>query len=632
MTLNLPSPGRTRVASTHPRVLLAVAMLVANWAGLPEQLAAQPVRDFGLELPEAASSAIPKGWLGISTTETDLNGDGFLDTAVLIAPEDHDQDEILDTFGPVRGTKLTDRCRNLIVLLGKAGEAYAAPRYFGASSLFHSLVPNESLKSDQHACVSTAEPTAAQRSSRLFDWGGPLVTDHLSSAGPLLMYRWMNMVGTASESLLLRLEGDCFRVLGGQFEEVDSAGEAYFYEGIRTRDLLTRRRLDSDFYVSPSDSSETSVTILPLSQLPEANEFICRSGHQPPITARDTVPPPVSPPPKTTNPPEPKVANASAVQDPRWSHPPSGSIFSWASWQSRGPESYLRLPDGTVLTRPGNTVWSSRGHLRIDIKSFQREVPNPESCPDWLRTQEPITNDPSRENETIDRCVVRWEELSALDDAGNVVWKIQKAEDAGNGRRVVAHTLGWVTSDERGILVKSSTTWLIRENYFMRATRAWWVDPATGEEISRSWPSAALATVEREFAGFAALNEQLQCQEGEAALCSQVTVPVPPRPLAARYFQPVPTCGPIQEWTWTTTLAPYTAEEIAASPDRQCSNGVQREDETYEPCQPEDDVSNPWSVQTTMSPYDAGVAPTVDCTYPATGEPPTAVGWSALVP
>ena len=631
MTLNLPSPGRTRAAPTHPRILLAVAMLVAIWAGLPKQLSAQPVRNFELDLPDAAVAAIPKGWLGISTTETDLNGDGLLDTAVLIAPEDLDIDEMLDAFGPIRGTQLTDRCRNLIVLLGKAGEAYAVPRYFGASRLISYLVPNESLKNDQHACVSTAEPTAAQRSSRLFDWGGPLVTDHLSSAGPLLMYRWMNMVGTASESLLLRLEGDCFRVLGGQFEEVDSAGEAYFYEGIRTRDLLTRRRLDSDFHGSPDSPSESRVTILPLSERPEASEFICRSSHQPPSGARDAVPPPVSPPPKTTTPSQPKVANASAVQDPRWAHPPSGSIFSSARWGTGKEESYLRLPDGTVLTRPGITVWSTRGHLRIDSTSFQREVPNPESCPDWLRTQERMTNDPSRENETIDRCVFRWEELSAVDDAGNVVWKIQNAEDAGNGRRVVDHTLWWVTSDERGILVKSSTTWLVGDNSSLHAERAWWVDPATGEEISRSWPSAALATVEREFAGFAALSDQLQCQEGEACY-SQVTVPVPPRPLAARYFQPVPTCGPIQEWTWTTTLAPYTAEEIAESPNLQCYTGVAREDETYEPCQPEDDVSNPWSVQTTMSPYDPGVVPTVDCAYPATGEPPIAVGWSALVP
>ena len=606
-------------------------MLVAIWAGLPEQLSAQRVRDFELDLPEAASSAIPKGWLGISTTETDLNGDGFLDTAVLIAPEDRDQDEILDTFGPIRGTKLTDRCRNLIVLLGKAGEDFAAPHFFPASNLFAHLVssPNDmGIKAD---CTSKREPAGAVREITLFrNVGGP-VADQIRNHQNLLGYQWSDETDQNQESLLLRLEGNCFRVLGGQFEEADSAGEAYFYQGIRTRNLLTRRRLDSDFHGSPDSPSESRVTILPLSERPEASEFICRSGHQPPGGARDTVSPPVSPPPKTTNPTEPKVANASAVQDPRWSHPPSGSIFSSARWGTGKEESYLRLPDGFVLTRPGITVWSSRGHVRIDIKSFQREVPNPEFCPYWLLTQEPITNDPIRENETIDRCVFRWEELSALDDAGNVVWKIQKAEDASSGRRVVAHTLGWVTSDERGILVKSSTTWLVGDNSSLHAERAWWVDPATGEEISRSWPSAALATVEREFAGFAALNEQLQCQEGEACY-SQVTVPVPPRPLAARYFQPVPTCGPILEWTWTATLAPYTAEEIAASPDRQCSTGVAREDEPYEPCQPEDDVSSAWSVQTTMSPYDPGVVPTVDCTYPATGEPPTAVGWSALVP
>ena len=630
MTLNLPSPGRTRVASTPPRLLLAVAMLVAIWAGLPEQLAAQRVRDFELELPEAASSAIPKGWLGISTTETDLNGDGFLDTAVLIAPEDRDQDEILDTFGPIRGTKLTDRCRNLIVLLGKAGEDFAAPHFFPASNLFAHLVssPNDmGIKAD---CTSKREPAGAVREITLFrNVGGP-VADQIRNHQNLLGYQWSDETDQTQESLLLRLEGDCFRVLSGKFEEATQA-EGYGSKSV-VQDNLARRKLESDFDASPLGPSASSNTLLPLSQRPEADEFICRSGHQPPITARDTGSPPVSPPPKTTDSPEPKVANASAVQDPRWAQPPAGSRLSWARW-SRGPsESYLRLLDGTVITRPGVTLWSSRGPVRLAVTPVQEVEEHVESCPQWMRVEEPTAEAPENQDITASRCALQWQKLSVTDAMGSVLWTLPNPRASRPELTFLEQSLELLASDNRGLLLRTDTTWLISEDYFMRATRAWWVDPSTGEEISRSWPSEALATVEREFAEFTTVHEQLACSDSYQSGCVSNHAVEPPRPLAARYFQPVPTCGPIQEWTWTTTLAPYTAEEIAESPNLQCYTGVAREDETYEPCQPEDDVSNPWSVQTTMSPYDPGVVPTVDCTYPATGEPPIAVGWSALVP
>jgi hypothetical protein len=267
----------------------------------------------------------------------------------------------------------------------------------------------------------------------------------------------------------------------------------------------------------------------------------------------------------------------------------------------------------------------------LAVTPVQEVEEHVESCPEWARVEEPTAKAPENQDITASRCALHWQKLSVTDAMGSVLWTLPNPRASRPELTFLEQSLKLLASDNRGLLLRTDTTWLIREDYFMRATRAWWVDPATGEEISRSWPSAALATLEGEFEGFAALNEQLQCQEGEACY-SQVTIPVPSRPLAARYFQPVPTCGPIQEWTWTATLAPYTAEEIAESPDRQCSTGVQREDEPYEPCQPEDDVSNPWSVQTTMSPYESGVVPTVDCTYPATGEPPSAVGWSAPVP
>ena len=618
MTLNLPSPGRTRAAPTHPRILLAVAMLVAIWASMPEQLSAQQVRDFELDLPDAAVAAIPKGWLGISTTETDLNGDGFLDTAVLIAPEDHDQDEILDTFGPIRGTKLTDRCRNLIVLLGKAGEAYGSAAYFPLSQLlFHSEeeVPWRPSRED-----SPCQAINGARSPKTEDlpWSGPIY-DSMNSVGSRLRYEY-NRNGGTDEAFVLELDAGCFKILSSDFSEVSSE---QFWETIRSN-YLSRKRHEQ--------ISEGFRTITPLSAAPQADEFICRSGHQPPITARDTGSPPVSPPPRITNPPEPKVANAAAVQDPRWAHPPSGSIFSWARWARGASESYLRLPDGTVLTRPGVTLWSSRGLVMLAVTPVQGVEEHVESCPEWARVEEPITEATENQDITASRCALHWQKLSVTDAMGSVLWTLPNPRASRPELTFLEQSLELLASDNRGLLLRTDTTWLISENYFMRATRAWWVDPSTGDEISRSWPSEALATVEREFAEFTTVHEQLACADSYQSGCVSNHAAEPSRPLAARYFQPVPTCGPIQEWTWTTTLSPPTAEEIAESPNLQCSTGVQREDEPYEPCQPEDDVSSTWSVQTTMSPYDAGVVPTVDCTYPATGEPPVAVGWSAIVP
>jgi hypothetical protein len=592
-------------------------MLVVIWAGLPKQLAAQRVRDSELELPEAASSAIPKGWLGISTTETDLNGDGLLDTAVLIAPEDHDQDEILDTFGPIRGTKLTDRCRNLIVLLGKAGENFAPASFYPWSRLLV-LSRRENPwgpHSELSPCTLLADPDETSGEGFFSNLN---ISDSISSVGRLLIYNWYGR-GT-DDILVVEFGADCLRILSSDFSEF---WNEQIWETIRSN-YLSRKRHE---HISAGFR-----TITPLSAAPEADEFICRSGYKPPSGARDTVSPPVSPPPKTTNPSQPRVANASTVQDPRWAQPPAGSRLSWARW-ARGPsESYLRVPDGTVITRPGVTLWSSRGPVMLAVTPVQEVQEHVESCPQWLRVEEPTAEAPENQDITASRCALHWQKLSVTDAMGSILWTLPNPRASRPELTFLEQSLELLASDNRGLLLRTDTTWLISEDYFMRATRAWWVDPATGEEISRRWPSAALATVEREFAEFTTVHEQLACADSYESGCVTIYDAKPPRPLAARYFQPVPTCGPIREWTWTATLAPYTAEENAESPDRQCSTGVQREDETNEPCQPEDDVSNPWSVQTTMSPYEAAVVPTVDCTYPATGEPPVAVGWSAIVP
>ena len=617
MTLNLPSPGRTRAAPTHPRLLLAVAIFFAIWAGAADRLSAQQARDFELDLPDAAVAAIPKGWLGISTTETDLNGDGLLDTAVLIAPEDRDEDEILDTFGPIRGTKLTDRCRNLIVLLGKAGENFAPASFYPWSRLLV-LSRRENPwgpHSELSPCTLFAEPDETAADGFFSNLN---ISDSISSVGRLLRYNWYGP-GT-DDILVVEFGANCLRILSSDFSEF---WNEQIWEMLRSN-YLSRKRYE---HISAGFR-----TITPLSAAPEADEFICRSGHQPPTTARDTGSPPVSPPPKTTDSPEPKVANASAVQDPRWAQPPAGSRLSWARWARGASDSYLRLPDRTVLTRPGTTLWSSRGPVMLAVTPVQEVEEHVESCPQWMRVEEPIAEAPENQDITASRCALHWQKLSVTDAMGSVLWTLPNPRASRPELTFLEQSLELLASDARGLLLRTDTTWLISENYFMRATRAWWVDPATGEEISRSWPSAALATVEREFAEFTTVHEQLACADSYQSGCVSNHAAEPPRPLAARYFQPVPTCGPIQEWTWTTTLSPPTAEEIAESPNLQCSTGVQREDEPYEPCQPEDDVSNPWSVQTTMSPYDPGVVPTVDCTYPATGEPPIAVGWSALVP
>ena len=207
------------------RTLLALLLTFASAPAFAQSVEAP-------NLPANLRPLIPRGWVATSFAEVDMNKDGNLDRAVLLAPDGNGG----DGFGSVTGTPLTDRCRNLLVVESGPNGPSAKAHYLPWSSKIGFQSPGFFDASERELCLA-GEPSRASsgRSPRG-------VQDRLFRVNNSLRYEW-TIRGEAKETIVVRIEGDCVRLIGSEFEEHFGAQRCETRSS--SRSYLTRLRIDT---------------------------------------------------------------------------------------------------------------------------------------------------------------------------------------------------------------------------------------------------------------------------------------------------------------------------------------------------------------------------------------------------
>ena len=133
--------------------------------------------------------------------------------------------------------------------------------------------------------------------------------------------------------------------------------------------------------------------------------------------------------------------------------------------------------------------------------------------------------------------------------------------------------------------------------------RVWWIDAATGDEITRPWPAGAADAVETYYRNQE--SSDVDSDEPECGYrCLEEWRIDSGEPLTPVFFEPSTVCGRIAAWSWTSELMlPWVARALGE-----------------------------WqSATNAIAPTDIEPNPIVDCTYRPGFDGPSAVGWSAVV-
>lgn len=219
---------RAPLLGAPTRIAQALMVLLAGCAGSPAfaQSAEAP------NLPANLRPLIPRGWVATSFAEVDMNKDGTMDRAVLLAPDGSGGDGV----SSVAGTPLTDRCRNLLVVESGPNGPSAKAHYLPWSSQIGFQSPGFFGADERERCL--ASPPSRASSSR-----SPRgVQDRLFRVNNSLRYEW-TIRGEAKETIVVRIEGDCVRLIGSEFEEQFGAQRCETRSS--SRNYLTRLRIDT---------------------------------------------------------------------------------------------------------------------------------------------------------------------------------------------------------------------------------------------------------------------------------------------------------------------------------------------------------------------------------------------------
>jgi hypothetical protein len=216
-------------AGAPTRITHWILLVLTLCAGSPA--AAQPVE--APNLPAALRLLVPRGWVATSFAEVDMNKDGNLDRAVLLAPNVAGNSVV----GPIAGTPLRDRCRNLILQVGQPDGRPAVVNYIPWSQLPVQL--GVTMATD--TCLGQ-EPVPDFSAS-----GGPIYfSDSLKSVRNTLRYPWeaANWPGQSEGTLVIRIEGSCLRLIGDDRTE-SNHGAAWQSSDESSTNYLTRENISS---------------------------------------------------------------------------------------------------------------------------------------------------------------------------------------------------------------------------------------------------------------------------------------------------------------------------------------------------------------------------------------------------
>ena len=187
-------------------------------------------------LPANLRPLIPRGWVATSFAEVDMNKDGNLDRAVLLAPNVAGNSVV----GPIAGTSLRDRCRNLLLLVGQPNGLPAVANYLPWSQLHESL--GVTMRKD--TCLGQEPPED-------FDGAGPIgFSDGIKAVRNTLRYPWeaTDWPGESGGTLVLRIEGTCLRLIGEERTE-SNHGATWQSRDESSTNYLTRENVSSSSWL-----------------------------------------------------------------------------------------------------------------------------------------------------------------------------------------------------------------------------------------------------------------------------------------------------------------------------------------------------------------------------------------------
>ena len=225
----------TSVAASHQNpirlgfcLLFALLSLTPLWADAQDyELPAEAPN-----LPANLRPLIPRGWVATSFAEVDMNKDGNLDRAVLLAPNVAGNSVV----GPIAGTPLRDRCRNLLLLVGQPNGLPAVASYLPWSQLPESL----GVTMLKDTCLGNSPPEDSDGTANVG------FSDSLNAVRNTLRYPWsaMDWPGESEVTLVIRIEGSCLRLIGTARTE-SSHGAAFQTEDESSTNYLTRETIHS---------------------------------------------------------------------------------------------------------------------------------------------------------------------------------------------------------------------------------------------------------------------------------------------------------------------------------------------------------------------------------------------------
>jgi hypothetical protein len=244
-----------------------------------------------------------------------MNKDGNLDRAVLLAPSVAGNSVV----GPIAGTPLRDRCRNLILQVGQPDGRPAVVNYVPWSQLHESLgstMPKET-------CLGQ-EPAP--------EFAGPVIFgDGVKAVRNTLRYPWseMDWPGESEGTLVIRIEGSCLRLIGKEQTE-SSHGGAWHTQSKSSTNYLTREEISSSWSMEAFDGTGRVAkedTTGPVTSKIEQQAPICLNDRPlqltPPAPAPKLPPPAPAPqqPPQAPT-PAPALPKPAATPPPRYSSSP----------------------------------------------------------------------------------------------------------------------------------------------------------------------------------------------------------------------------------------------------------------------------------------------------------------------
>jgi hypothetical protein len=259
------------------RTLLALLLTFASAPAFAQSVEAP-------NLPANLRQLIPRGWVATSYAEVDMNKDGNMDRAVLLAPDSGDE----PALGTIRGTPLRDRCRNLLLLVGQPNGLPAVVNFIPWSQLPESL--GSTMPKD--TCLGL-EPVPDFSAA-----AGPIsFSDSLKTVRNTLRYPWeaTDWPGESGGTLVIRIEGNCLRLIGEERTE-SNHGAAWQSSDESSTNYLTRESISSSSLLERcggDDCEDKEETTGPVTRKIEQRAPICLNDR--PLLLSSAAPAPQQP-------------------------------------------------------------------------------------------------------------------------------------------------------------------------------------------------------------------------------------------------------------------------------------------------------------------------------------------------